>query len=145
MNGAKACKQSSILVCLLDRLPMAGMRYGLIFSLSFRSPALIMINSAALALGLCDTTFMLVNDNTLLNYVSQYLGGRPKTGVARKPAPSSVARVYSERVRVGAMVLISQKTVLFPCGRCLKSCRQGLTPRTDINILAYGTSSLTSS
>jgi len=50
-----------------------------------------------------------------------YFGGRPKIGVASKPAPSAVAWVWSAHVSVGAMVLISQKIVFLPLGKCLNS------------------------
>jgi hypothetical protein len=53
--------------------------------------------------------------------MTHYFGGRPKIGVASKPAPSAVAWVWSSHVSVGAMVLISQKIVLLPLGKCLNS------------------------
>lgn len=50
--------------CLLDRLPMAGMRYVSMISLSLWSPALIMINSAAFALHIIGQ-HLSVSDNPL--------------------------------------------------------------------------------
>lgn len=53
--------------------------------------------------------------------MTHYFGGRPKIGVASKPAPSAVASVWSAHVSLGAMVLISQKIVFLPLGKCLNS------------------------
>jgi hypothetical protein len=103
----------------MDFFPKAGIRYGSTTFLSFLSPALMIVSSAALALE--HKNSILVTVFVLVTTADTYFAGRPKIGVARKPAPSSLARLCSSRVKAGAIVLISQKMVLLFFGKCSKS------------------------